>query len=271
MSINFDRNRTQVLFEQFIGVSSPDELVNNKDVFKNYVISSTEATDLSNALRLDAIDFFYNGILSFSEGIDSIFSRRFSWATVKLYYSIYYLLRASLATKDIAVLRCKSMYRLKANYGEKPYTTGNKAYNTTHEGTIKHYKDLFAMSDRLLSNNIDDIDAYAWMMSAREIINYRSQTFKEPDCLDIWNEFSLSLESNSLSDLLKQLEDDPYVMCFQEEFAVVAVPIKRLKQTIADMASCGILNQIGASKESFVRDTIGYNEHSLTILEEIFG
>ena len=61
----------------------------------------------------DAIDFFYSGILSFAEGIDSIFLKRFSWATVKLYYSIYYLIRASMAANGYATLRCKGMFRLK--------------------------------------------------------------------------------------------------------------------------------------------------------------
>lgn len=270
MSINFDRNRTQVLFENIVSVGSPIELADYKTAFKNYIISSEEAVALSGALLLDAVDFFYNGILSFAEGIDSIFAKKFSWATVKLYYSVYYLIRASLATKNIAILRYKGMYRLKAIEGEKPFTTGNKAYSTTHEGTIKHHKDLFALSDRLLSNDIDDMDAYAWMLAAREIVNYRSQTFKEPDCLDIWNEFSLSVDDNSLSELLKRLEDDPYIMCFQEEYSVVGIPIKRLKQTVSDMGLCGLLNELGPIRGAFARGAMGYDDHSLTILSEIF-
>lgn len=271
MSISFERNRAQTLFEQFLGVNSSEELSGEKERFKTYIISASEASELKDALNLDAIDFFYNGVLSFAEGINSIFQRHFSWSTVKLYYAIYYLLRASLASKGIAMLRCHSMYRLKAIEGEKPFSTNNKAYNTTHEGTIKHYKDLFSASDKLLSNNIDDIDAYEWMMSAREIVNYRSKSFKEPECLDIWNEFSLCLDDASLPKLLKQLEDDPYVLCFQEEFAVVAIPIKRMKETIVDMHNNGLLDKISQERGCFAKDAIGYKTHSLSILNEIFG
>ena len=93
MSIDFDRNRVQVSFEAFVGAASPEELISRKDGFKSHALSQQEVQQLSNDISQDAIDFFYNGILSFAEGIDSIFLKRFSWATVKLYYSIYYHIR----------------------------------------------------------------------------------------------------------------------------------------------------------------------------------
>ena len=89
MSISFDRNRTQVSFERFIGLASTEELLTKKADFKSHCLSSAEVTQLHSDLMYDAVDFFYSGILSFSEGIDSIFHKRFSWATVKLYYSIF--------------------------------------------------------------------------------------------------------------------------------------------------------------------------------------
>ena len=64
--------------------------------FKNHILTTNEAVQL---------------ILSFSEGIDAVFQKRFSWATIKLYYAVYYLIRATLASKEIAILRCRSMFR----------------------------------------------------------------------------------------------------------------------------------------------------------------
>lgn len=230
MSINFDRNRVQVSFERFVGITDPEELKARKNDFKGHCLTSDETQQLQLEIRQDAIDFFYNGALSFAEGIDSIFQKRFSWATVELYYSIYYLIRASLAANGFAMLRCGSMFRLKIANGEKPYGSGNHKYNTTHEGTIKHYKDIFSYSDRLLSNKIDDIDVYEWMMNVREIVNYRSNAFLEPDCLEIWEFFANCVDTFTLVEELKRLEDDNYIRCFQEEFAVVAIPIKRMQQ-----------------------------------------
>lgn len=270
MSIDFDRNRVQVSFEAFVGAASPEELISRKDGFKSHALSQQEIQQLSNDISQDAIDFFYNGILSFAEGIDSIFLKRFSWATVKLYYSIYYLIRASMAAKGYATLRCKSMFRLKIADGETPYGTNNKKYQTTHEGTINHYRDQFGFADRLLSNKIGDIDAYEWMMNAREIVNYRSRSFLEPRCLDIWDYFSTCVDDRTLVTELLNLENDPYVKCFQEEYAIVAIPIKRVQQTIADLASEGILEQFAQDRENFTRTVLHYDQRSMSILSDIF-
>lgn len=196
--------------------------------------------------------------------------KRFSWATVELYYSLYYLIRASMASKGIAMLRCKSMYRLFARTGEKPFSTGNKKYNTTHEGTISHYKDLFGQSDILLSNNIEEQDVYQWMMNAREIVNYRSAVFPEPDCLDIWDYFSQSIDEGNFTNVLEQLENDPYIMCFQEEYAVIAIPIKRLQQTISDMLNASLLSDFNEERLRFIKNVIGYEERNLHIMPQIF-
>ena len=271
MSISFDRNRVQETYESYIGIASPEELNIKKDAFKKHVLMAQEAGYLSNQIRLDAIDFFYSGMLSFAEGIDSIFEKRFSWATVMLYYSIFYLIRSSMAVKGVATIRCGSMFRLKIAPGESPFTTNNKKYSTTHEGTISHYRDQFSHSDLLLSNKIGDFDAYEWMMNAREIVNYRSRSFLEPEYLDIWQYFYDCLEEGTLVDGLNDLESDPYVKCFQEEYAVVAVPIKRIKQTINDLNTAGILQQLSTDRETFARAVLRYDERSLSILASVFS
>ncbi len=127
----------------------------------------------------------------------------------KLYYAVYYLIRATLASKEIAILRCRSMFRLVARVGEKSYGTSNRKYNTTHEGT--------------------------------------------------------------LSNALAELENDPYIMCFQEEYAIVAIPIKRMQQTIADMLTSGILQNLSEDRTLFAKSVIGYDERALSVLSEIFA
>lgn len=270
MSIDFERNRVQVSFEEFLGVASPEELIAKKDDFKTHKLSQQEVQRLSNDIKQDAIDFFYSGILSFAEGIDSIFLKRFSWATVKLYYSIYYLIRASMAAKGYATLRCKGMFRLRIADGEMPYAKSAKRYQTTHEGTINHYRDQFGFADRLLSNKIGDFDAYEWMMNACEIVNYRSRSFLEPNYLEIWEYFSTCVNDGTLVAELENLESDPYVKCFQEEYAIVAIPIKRVQQTIADLSSEGLLTQFTQDRESFARTVLGYDQRSMSILSDIF-
>lgn len=126
------------------------------------------------------------------------------------------------------------------------------------------------MSDRLLSNKIDDLDAYQWMMNAREIVNYRSVSFLEPGYLDIWDFFSTCVDDGTLVDELKRLEDDSYIKCFQEEYAVVAIPIKRMQETISDMATSGLLTQLAHDREMFAKSVLNYDHRSLSILADVF-
>lgn len=270
MSINFNRNKTQEKYELILGINTPEELSANKDKFKDYSLNDRDVNSLKPLLEQDALDFFNSAVISFSEGIDSIYLRRFSWATVKLYYSIFYLLRASLACSDIALLRNRSMYRLKLKAGEKPYTTGNKKYNSTHSGTIAHYIDYFSGSDVLLSNRIDDKDVYQWMEEAREIINYRDVTFRDPECLEIWTRYREALDNDDLNVLLEKIQnDDSYVYCFQEEYAVVAIPIKRMQHTIKDMSDSGLLSLFQMDRIEYLETILKSEDRKIHLLENI--
>lgn len=270
MSINFKRNRTQEKYEAILGISSIDELLSNKEMFKEHILTRDEVNQLKPLLQEDAIDFFYSAVVSFSEGIDALYYKRFSWATVKLYYSIFYLLRTSMACNDYTLLRNCSMYRLKIAANEKPYSTNNKKYNSTHGGTISHYKDIFEGTDKLLSNQIEDVDVYQWMENARDIINYREVCFEDPECIDIWNNFFQALENDKLSELLEELQnDDEYIYCFQEEYAIVAIPIKRMQQTIAELADNGLLSRVEPERIQYVDEIIKSDVRNISILNSL--
>lgn len=270
MSIHFNRNRVQTKYEQLIGISSPEELRLRVSDFKNYVLTNRDITEIMPLINQDALDFFNNAVISFSEGIDSIFNKRFSWATVKLYYSVYYLLRASLCCYNYALLRNRRMYRLKIAVGESPYSTCNKKYNTTHEGTISHYKDVCSGSDVLLTNHIGDMDAYEWMEYVRNVVNYLDVSFREPACLDFWDIYKTAVNDNTLSSLLNMLENDTNnIYCFQEDYAVVAIPIKRMKLTIDDLNRRGLLSLIDSSRIAYVDTILRRENRDLEIMNDI--
>lgn len=175
-----------------------------------------------------------------------------------------------MASKNIGLLRNKSMFRLKLRVGEKVYNTNNKKYNTTHEGTISHYKDLFSTSDKLLTNNIENQDAYAWMQNMREIVNYRQVAFKDPGYLPIWDKFFEASQEGTLNTLLQTLQDDdPYTYCFQEEFAIVGIPVKRLIQTIEDFGNADLLRLITTERKEYTKEIFHYNQRGLNIVSNV--
>ena len=270
MSINYNRNRVQTKYERLIGITTPEELKDRKEDFKNRLLTESDVLTLLPEAKLDALDFFNNAVISLSEGIDAIYLRRFSWATVKLYYAIYYLLRASLAAKKYVLMRNQSMFRLKLKAGEKPYNTRNRKFNATHGGTIAHYVDIYSNADILLSNKIGERNVYEWMEHARDVINYLDVSFRDPQTLKIWDKFREAAENRQLTSLLSRIQNDnDYIYCFQEDFAVVAIPIKRLQLTIVDMYSCGYLSSPSNDRFNYYDTILKQDERGLHILDNL--
>ena len=159
---------------------------------------------------------------------------------------------------------------MKIAVGESPYSTCNKKYNTTHEGTISHYKDVCSGSDVLLTNHIGDMDAYEWMEYVRNVVNYLDVSFREPACLDFWDIYKTAVNDNTLSSLLNMLENDTNnIYCFQEDYAVVAIPIKRMKLTIDDLNRKGLLSLIDSSRIAYVDTILRRENRDLEIMNDI--
>lgn len=226
MSINFNKPRTQTFFEDRFN------LPEDKEDFIHYELSQDDSLDLKQRLADDAKDFLYNGIISLTESLDAICHQRFSWATVKLYYSVYYLLRSRLAAHGVAIVWCNRIYRISAEELQSP-VPGKRSQNSTHAGTIMHYEEIFAETDRLLSNMIGDHTVYQWIKQAREIVNYKNVAFAEPGCLNIWRLFS-GLAISELVATVLDLQQEEYIKCFQEEYAILGIPLKCLQQTIQE-------------------------------------
>jgi hypothetical protein len=137
------------------------------------------------------------------------------------------MLRSALALGNTAIIRNKSLFCLKSVSGEKPVTRGNKKYNSDHSGTINYFIDLYSNTDILLSQVIDYTDVYNWLMGKREQINYRERVFNEPGYSLFLEYIATQRESGKFEKLLKAYISDKFILCFQEENAILAVPIKR--------------------------------------------
>ena len=67
-------------------------------------LSANDAAAFAAALQDDARDAIYSGALSITEAIQGLDRQLYSWTTVKLYYSVFYLARASLALHGVGVV-----------------------------------------------------------------------------------------------------------------------------------------------------------------------
>jgi len=234
--------------EQLFGCQDSDCWAQNRKNFELYSLTQSDQSILENCLCEDSKDFYYKGLLSLSEAINSIDRKLYSWATVKLYYSVYYFLRCTLAIRRHAVIRNGQLYILRAEVGAKPVKKGNKKYNSTHQGTIYHFIDLFKSRDKLQDNQIDGENPYVWLMNRRDQIHYRERSFHDPDCSDFWEEISKYVLSGAVRSLLEMyISDSQFLYCFQEDHACLALPIKRAILTKQDIDNAGI--ELGLEKD----------------------
>lgn len=230
MAINFKRGRMQERLEKIIDPSynyqdkSKAKVKEFANKIQDFRLSEMDVADLRVKLLDDAEDFLYSGLISVIEGINNFYNGCFSWGGIQLYYSLFYLCRAKLAFSNFAIFRASKMYIIECLPNAKMNNFPGKEYNTTHEGTFNFFREKLP-NHYILSNTIDAIDCLDWFKNLREIINYRSPSFCEPNHLSIFECFDSKekLDSNILN-LYNDLEGD----IFLEEFAVVGIPLKFL-------------------------------------------
>lgn len=249
MSTSFDRYRAQLRCETILNCQTLEQWWQAD--FKSLQLDKSQASLLSSELLEDAKDFYFKGTLSFFEALKSVESKLYSWATVKFYYSIYYFLRCTMAINGIALIRQKSLYYLKAIDGASPVTKGAKKYNTDHSGTINFFIDLLS-SDILLSQSIDNTNAYDWHMNKREQVHYRERQFNEPNHSWFWALIGDEINKGNFEMLLKDYVLDKYILCFQEEHAILAIPIKRALLTKEKLAAENIVIGLSAEQKSIL-------------------
>lgn len=270
--MSFKRSRVQLICESLINCPDIQSWYQNRENFENYILTKNDKDRLLNDLNEDAKDFYFKGLLSLCESINSVYRNLYSWATVKIYYSVYYFLRSSLALKGYAVVRNKSLYLLKAEIGERPLKKRGKSYNSTHYGTIQYFKDLFEASDKLQSNLINGQNAYIWLMDRREQINYHEISFHDPSCSDFWEEISEYVNNGTIQNLLiKYFNDVNYIYCFQEDHACLALPIKRAIMTKEDFDDNKININLSIEKIELIKELLKIDANHLKEFEYLIG
>jgi hypothetical protein len=252
--MSFNRHRAQIKCESLLGCQTLDDWRTKQLLFQAYALSKQSAVDLRSSLMEDANDLRYKGLLSLCEAVSSMSNGLFSWAAVRLYYSTFYFLRSSLAAKGYAVIHNKCLYLLRAKEGEKPQKKSSKRYRNDHIGVINIYRDLYASSDKLQSNTVDDLNPYEWLMQKRNQVNYWEREFHDPSSSDFLKVIADRVKAKALDSLVTlYIEDKDYIYCFQSDHACLALPIKRAILTSSDLCSAGASLIVTKKKLSFLK------------------
>lgn len=198
-------------------------------------LSATEAAKLSTSLREDAHDAIYSGILSIAEAIQGLDRQLYSWATVKLYYSVFYFIRAVLGLHKIGIIyQGRTPYAWRAVPGQIPI----KRSGTTHKVVLEAFKS-YLNGHVLISQNIGSEDPFAWLMTMREFVNYKTPKFCEPDAPPYFK----FIEKCGVRQLTSAyVADDTHLYTFDPDHAMLAFPIAGLKLVLNDLKTLGTAN-----------------------------
>lgn len=268
--MSFDRLRTQRICEAHVGCTDLKRWTDYRLAFEQLTLDSNQVSALRLALWDDAEDLYFKGLLSLSEAIYSIGRHLYSWATVKAYYALFYLLRSSLAVRDNAIIRNGGIYLFHIKTGEMPRKKAYRKYKGDHIITIKIYQELYGHSDILQSNTIDTQNSYEWLLKRREQVNYQQREFYDPEPPDFLQSISEQIHKNNFDFLMSTYVDDKkYIYCFQADHACLALPIKRLLLTKEEFTQEGRPLSLSRDKEQLVRKLLVFDSKPLSIVEEL--
>lgn len=265
MSIN--KSGSQLYFEgMFTGSSGKPFRQIPKAQYEQTIITKQQADDIGQLLEDEISSYYYKALLSYMESIPALNNKLFSWATVRLYYSVFYSIKAYLACNKIAILRAeRKLFYIKAKENESFRRCDD---TTDHKGTILTLCKLFKRSDLLLSNNINDMDVYHWMMQRREEVNYKDMDFHDPLPPDFWDILNREIVQQGIRSVVDKMVNDNWLYCFQDEYAILGVPTKRLMQTADEIHRMGKDLNISSEKKELI-DSISniLSDNSVQALE----
>ena len=256
MSTKFERPAVQTWIEKKLGCNDLSQWSTYSGHLASYKITPTDLTALKGALISDSGSYLIKGMLSLFDAIESVNREKYSWAIVKQYYSIFYLNRASLGTKNYALIRNKNWFLLKLGEGEGPNLKSGKKYRNDHDAVISTYIDLYETSDYLQSNTVEGVNSYKWLAERRNQVNYHQAGFTDPNVplfIEGWEKLR---KTRSIKQILDTYKQDGDVRIFQPEHAWIAIPLLRAQNALRDFVQAKMTINIPASQLRLLLDVL---------------
>ncbi|WP_234191977.1 hypothetical protein [Pseudacidovorax sp. NFM-22] len=213
------------------------------------VLNAGMAGTLELELVEDAKSYLYSAIVSVGDAIQAIQNELFSWSTVKLYYAVFYALRATLAAHKYAIIyhvvgQKGTPYRLRAAPGEVPA----KLSGNTHKVILQQYSTHFPGAP-MVTQLIGTDTPFDWIMDRREEVNYKIAKFREPEAPTCFKKIA----SENLRRLLPAyINDSSATFAFDPEHAILALPIAAIQTAKAAFAAKVPPTSLTAGDASFL-------------------
>lgn len=247
MNMSFEKTKSQTFFESFVQPLAAKGNVRPRDIV-NINLSNSQRQHMQACLREDSRHYFFKGVFTLLNALNSLDEKLFSWATVKLYYSVFYNLRSCLAVKGVGLFRWERDAFYLA-YDKTNFQKMDGLHKSDHKGVIFLQEKYFSTSDKLLQSKVESKFPYYWLMDQREFVNYKHKTFEEPNTPFFWSQIKSILEEKDINYLIDlYLNDIDLNYCFDEDHSILATPLQRLKQTCQDFDNSGVHDYLESDK-----------------------
>jgi hypothetical protein len=232
----------------------------NKTAVRARVFTPVESASLGQALSEDAGDLYFSAWITFIDGLTGIQNQFFSWATVKMYYCLFYALRGFLSSRGFCTFHVGDSYYSVSNQpGASPTSSQDRGDHKAVANTFVRV----VPSHRLLSQAIDLQPPLTWFTKLREQANYQRQRFLEPNFIDEFRQ----LERVGLRRLLNTYSaDQTDTYTFDRDHAVLAFPLKALRLIGDDMRGAGLISAT-TDERQFLRAKARDAAGSLPVLQ----
>lgn len=177
----------------------------------------------------DAKDAIFSGALTIAEAVQALDRRQFTWSTVKLYYSVFYLMRSTLALNGTCIVYSnKTPYTWTCSAGEMP----KKRSGTTHKAALDGFK-THLPNHVLISQTIGLDHPLDWLMARREAANYKLLRFTEPDAPE---HFKIVERFGTRRSVRDYIADQGHVFTFDPDHAMLSFPIAAMKEVLTTLS-----------------------------------
>ena len=231
----------------------------SRTTVRNRVLTPLEVASLIGGLGADAADFYYSSWVSFLDALQGINHGFYTWPKVKLYYSVFYAFRASLALGDICAFHVnRSQYMVTARPGAMPVSCTDRG---THKAVMMGFQRQ-TPSHPLVSQQIELQDAVDWFIEKRESANYAQARFSEPTC---GSEFDYIIETGLRRTINGYLEEPTFAYVFDPDHAMIAYPLRALGLVGDQLVAAGPM-RLDGDEQHFLRASARDKAGSLPVL-----
>lgn len=228
-------------------------------------LTHVQALNLISHCHSDIRGLLYNSCLSVIDAVSGSQSFLYSWATVKLYYSLFYSIKSLLLIRKIGTfyhLQKPGLIEIKPG-GVVRQLTRSEAKGGSHGSALRLFENF--APNHILVTSVGHNPSLEWIKRLREDVNYNFPRFLDPQP-PVW--FAKSIGSNSVRKVLASYTSDPNIYAFDPDHAALALPLLAARIAIVEAKTIGV--EIDLSDQSFLvqcaRDSSGTLTNLTTFL-----